>query len=66
MTAKEQEVLYLGWPESGGVWILRLPNRNHIWYGFGRAKNRIRWGRGAWLQRWLGQRSLRVRRIVFM
>ena len=40
MTAKQQEVLYLGWPESGGVWILRLPDRNHFWYGFDGGKER--------------------------
>ena len=39
MTPEEEQVLYLGWPKSGGVWILRLPNHNYFWYGFDRAKN---------------------------
>jgi hypothetical protein len=39
MTAEEQEVLYLEWPESGGLWVLRLPNLNHFWYRIDRAKN---------------------------
>jgi hypothetical protein len=39
LTPEEEEILYLGWPKSGGAWILRLPDRNHFWYGFDRAKN---------------------------
>ena len=39
MTTEEEQVLYLGWPKSGGVWVLRLPSHNYFWYGFDRAKN---------------------------
>jgi hypothetical protein len=39
LTPEEEEVLYLGWPKSDGVWVLRLPDQNTFWYGFDRAKN---------------------------
>ena len=39
MTMEESQVLYLGRPKDGGVWVIRLPNRNRFWYGFDRHRN---------------------------
>ncbi|KAL3427470.1 hypothetical protein PVAG01_00979 [Phlyctema vagabunda] len=40
MTPEEEQVLYLGWPaKGGGVWIIRLENRNVFWVGFDRHRN---------------------------
>lgn len=39
MTNEEKQVLNLGWPKNGGVWVLRLPNNKNFWDGFDRARN---------------------------
>jgi hypothetical protein len=33
MSASEKEVLLLGWPSTGGVWVVRLDNRTVPWKG---------------------------------
>jgi len=38
-TSSEEEILHLGWPEKGGVWVMRQVDRGDSWEGMWRMRN---------------------------
>ena len=57
MWPNEREVLFLGWPEQGGVWGLRYDNWKMV-------RGHLVWRRGVWLLRGAGPCFLKGPRRV--
>jgi heme A synthase len=61
---REGDFLYPGWPEMGGVWILRLSSGNFFKTGFDRAQNAHVTEEGREWWRCLGQLALSIQGIA--